>query len=143
MPQLRLPYHQLSASALAGLRQTKQVLEDSPLGLPLIELVYLRISQINGCSYCLSLHAEALRGRGESQQRLDALAGWHASGLYTPRERAALHWAESLSALPDSHAPDSDYLPLSEHFSNQEISDLTFAIALMNAFNRLAVGMRQ
>lgn len=143
MSTLRLPYHQLSGSALAGLRQTKQALEDSPLGLPLIELVYLRVSQINGCSYCLGLHAGALRERGESQQRLDALAGWHASSLYTPRERAALHWAESLTALPDSHAAEGDYLPLAEHFSDREISDLTVAIALMNAFNRLAVGMRQ
>ncbi|SCK06968.1 carboxymuconolactone decarboxylase family protein [Vogesella sp. LIG4] len=143
MSNLRLPYYQLSADALAGLRQCKQALEHSPLGLPLIELINLRISQLNGCSYCLGLHASALRERGESQQRLDALAGWHASSLFSPRERAALQWAESLTALPDSHAPDSDYLPLGEHFSAQEISDLTCAVALMNAFNRLAVGMRQ
>ena len=143
MSTLRLPYYQLSADALAGLRQCKQALEHSPLGLQLIELVYLRISQRNGCSYCLGLHAGALRERGESQQRLDALAGWHASKLFTPRERAALQWAESLTELPTSHAPDADYLPLTAHFDEREISDLTFAIALMHAFNRLAVGMRQ
>lgn len=143
MSTLRLPYYQLSANALSGLRQCKQALEDSPLELPLIELVYLRISQINGCSYCLGLHADALRDRGESQQRLDALAGWHASSLFSPRERAALQWAEALTALPDNHAADADYQPLTAHFSAQEVSDLTCAIALMNAFNRLAVGMRQ
>lgn len=143
MSNLRLPYYQLSADALTGLRQCKQVLEHSPLGLQLIELVYLRISQLNGCSYCLGLHAAALRERGESQQRLDALAGWHASSLFSPRERAALQWAESLTNLPVSHAADADYLPLAEHFSAQETSDLTFTVALMNAFNRLAVGMRQ
>ncbi|WP_174873261.1 carboxymuconolactone decarboxylase family protein [Vogesella oryzae] len=143
MSTLRLPYYQLSATALAGLRQCKQALEASPLGLPLIELVYLRISQINGCSYCLTMHADALRSRGETQQRLDALAGWHASALFSLRERAALQWAEALTALPDNHAADADYQPLATHFSAQEVSDLTFAVALMNAFNRLAVGMRQ
>ncbi|MFC3530611.1 carboxymuconolactone decarboxylase family protein [Vogesella facilis] len=143
MSTLRLPYYQLSPAALSGLRHCKQALEDSPLGLPLIELVYLRISQINGCSYCLGLHASALRERGESQQRLDALAGWHASALFSARERAALQWAEALTDLPGSHAADADYQPLAAHFSAQEVSDLTCAVALMNAFNRLAVGMRQ
>lgn len=143
MSSLRLPYQQLSAAALAGLRQCKQALADSPLGLPLLELVYLRISQLNGCSYCLGLHASALRERGEPQARLDALAGWHASSLFSPRERAALQWAEALTALPDTHAADADYQPLAAHFSAQEVSDLSCAIALMNAFNRLAVAMRQ
>lgn len=142
MSQLRQPYFQLSAAAVAGLRQCKAALSDSPLG-PLVELVYLRISQINGCSYCLHLHAQALREQGESQKRLDHLAGWHGSALFSARERAALNWAEALTALPSNHAADTDYQALLTHFDAREISDLTLAIGLMNAFNRVAVGMRQ
>lgn len=140
---LRQPYAQLSPQALAGLRPTKQALADGPLGQDLLELVNLRVSQINGCAYCLGLHAAALRERGESTARLDALAGWHASTLFTARERAALRWAESLTDVARTHAPDDDYADLTPHFSAAEISELSFAVALMNAFNRLAVGMRQ
>ena len=140
---LRQPYAQLSPRALAGLRLVKQALAEGPLDLDLLELVNLRVSQINGCAYCLGLHAAALRERGESAARLDALAGWHASSLFTPRERTALRWVESLTDVARTHAPDQDYADLPLHFSAAEISDLSFAVALMNAFNRLAVGMRQ
>lgn len=140
---MRLPYHELSADVFAGLRQSKARLEASPLGLPLLELVYLRVSQINGCDYCLRLHGKALRERGEPDARLDALSHWRDSPLFSPRERAALAWAESLTHIADSRADDADYQPLAEHFSAREISDLTLATALMNAFNRVAIGMRQ
>ncbi|TDR80209.1 carboxymuconolactone decarboxylase family protein [Paludibacterium purpuratum] len=143
MTTLRQSYFTLSPQVLAGFRQAKQALEQSPLGLELIELVYLRVSQINGCSYCLDMHSKALRQRDVPQAKLDVLAGWHSNGLFSEKERAALQWAESLTALPTSHAADADYTPLLAHFSDQEISDLTFAISLMNAFNRLGVGMRQ
>jgi len=139
----RLPYASLSADLLQGLRQAKTALESSSLDSALIELIYLRVSQINGCSYCLGLHASALRKRGESQQRLDALAGWHSSSLFSPRERIALQWAEALTDICHNHAADEDYEALKSHFDDKEISDLTFAISLMNAMNRLAVAMRQ
>lgn len=142
MSALRLPYSELSPRAYQGLLSVKNALQDSPLGKPLIELVYLRISQINGCAFCLEMHSRALRAGGEQQARLDALAGWRVSGLYSERERAVLEWAESLTRLEGSGAPDSAYEPLKAHFSDTEISDLSFACALMNAFNRLAVGMR-
>ncbi len=143
MTILRLPYQQLSAAALQGLRDTKQALATSPLGLPMIELVYLRVSQINGCAFCTEMHAKALRNRGETQERLDALSGWHASSRFSQRERAALHWAESLTHIASSHAADSDYAALVAHFDAQSISDLTLAIASMNALNRVAIAMRQ
>lgn len=140
---LRLPYTQLSPAAYQGLASVKSSLQHSSLGLPLIELVYLRVSQINGCAFCLKMHASALRARGESDERIDSLAGWRVSELYSARERAALEWAESLTDIAASQAPDQHYLPLQEHFSPEQVADLSFAIALMNAFNRLAVGMRQ
>ena len=142
MPK-RLPYHTLSPEAYRGLGATKAALNKSSLGKPLIELVWLRMSQINGCAFCLEMHAKALRDGGTPQIKLDSLAGWRVSEQFDARERAALAWTESLTHVDQTHAPDADFEPLKAHFSDVEISDLSFAIALMSAFNRLAIGMRQ
>lgn len=143
MTTLRLPYSQLSPDAYKGLLATKNALAVSSLGLPLIELVYLRISQINGCAFCLEMHAKALRQGGAAPVKLDSLAGWRISAHFSDAERAALAWAESLTDIAQTHAPDEVFEPLRAHFDDTQISDLTFAISLMNAFNRLAVSMRQ
>ena len=140
---MRLPYHELSAPLLQGLRQVKTGLANCSVPIELVELINLRVSQINGCSYCLNLHSKALRELGQSERRLHELAGWRVSSQFEPRERAVLAWAEALTHIDRGHAADADYLPLQEHFSPQQISDLSFAIALMNAFNRLAIGIRQ
>ena len=140
---LRLPYHTLSSEAYQGLLATKKALERSTLGKPLVELVYLRVSQINGCAFCLEMHAKALRADGMAHAKIDSLAGWRVSPLFDARERAALAWTESLVEVARTHAPDADFAPLQAHFSDAEISDLSFAVALMSAFNRLAIGMRQ
>lgn len=142
MSQLRLPFSTLSPAAYQGLIATGQALAQSALGLKLVELIYLRISQINGCAFCLGKHAETLRGQGVSQAKLDRLAGWRISELFDARERAALEWAETLTAVAEKGAPDVAYEPLKAQFSDAEIADLTFAVALMNSFNRLAVGMK-
>lgn len=139
----RLPYHTLSPEAYRGFGAVKVALEKSHLGKALIELVWLRISQINGCAFCLEMHAKALRAGGVPDAKLDSLAGWRVSDDFTERERAALAWTESLTHVDRTHAPDEDYAPLAVHFSAVEISDLCFAIALMSAFNRMAIGMRQ
>ncbi|AGB84095.1 alkylhydroperoxidase AhpD family core domain protein [Serratia sp. FGI94] len=139
----RLPYNTLSPDAYQGLIATKNALEKGPLGKALIELVWLRMSQINGCAFCLEMHAKALRAGGMAEAKLDGLAGWRVSERFSDRERAALAWTESLTHVDTTHAPDEDFEPLRAHFSEVEISDLTFAIALMSAFNRLAIGMRQ
>lgn len=142
MSQLRLPFSTLSPAAYQGLIATGQALAQSALGLEMVELIYLRISQINGCAFCLGKHAETLREQGVSQAKLDRLAGWRISELFDARERAALEWAETLTAVAEKGAPDAAYEPLKAQFSDAEIADLTFAVALMNAFNRLAVGMK-
>lgn len=141
MSQLRLPFASLSPEAYQGLLATNNALAASSLGLPLIELVYLRISQINGCAFCLGKHSQTLRDSEVAQAKLDCLAGWRISGLFNERERAALAWAEALTHVSEKGAPDALYEPLKAHFSDVEISDLTLAVALMNAFNRLAIGM--
>lgn len=143
MSTLRLSYWTLSPEAYQGFSATKKALEKSSLGKSLIELVWLRISQINGCAFCLDMHAKALRADGMPETKLDSLAGWRVGGQFTERERAALAWTEALAHVDQTHAPDEDFEPLKMHFSDVEISDLCFAIALMSAFNRLAVGMRQ
>jgi AhpD family alkylhydroperoxidase len=141
----RLPYQQLSQAALQGLRDAKQALAQGGLGQGLLELLYLRVSQINGCAFCLEMHSKALRAGGETQQRLDTLAGWPASAHFSPAERAALQWAESLTLLqlPHVHSSAADFDKLALHFDAQAISDMTLAIATMNALNRVAIGMAQ
>lgn len=143
MSTLRLPYWTLSPEAYQGFMATKKALEKSSLGKSLIELVWLRMSQINGCAFCLEMHSKSLRGDGIDTAKLDSVAGWRVSERFTERERAALAWTESLTHVDQTHAPDADFEPLKTHFSDAEISDLCFAIALMSAFNRLAIGMRQ
>ncbi|WP_163831699.1 carboxymuconolactone decarboxylase family protein [Spartinivicinus ruber] len=140
---MRLPYYELSSEALNHFRQVKNYLAGSSLDIRLVELIYLRISQINGCAFCLQMHAQSLRKAGETNERIDSLAGWKVSNLYTDKEQAALEWAESVTRIESTYANDDAYKPLQDHFSDQEISDLTFAISLMNALNRLAIGMRQ
>ena len=152
---LRLPYPTLSPEAYQGFIATKKALTRSSLGRPLVELVYLRVSQINGCAFCLEMHSAALREGGAAlRERVLRLrprvlavlgigAGWRVSAHFSDRERAALAWAESLTDVARTHAPDEDFAPLTAHFSDAEIADLTFAVALMGAFNRLAIGMRQ
>ncbi len=143
MSTLRLPYTTLSPEAYQGLGATKKALLKSSLGKQLIELVYLRVSQINGCAYCLEMHAAALRTGGMPDAKVDSLAGWRVSPHFSDRERAALSWTESLVDVAHTHAPDAEFDPLKAHFTDAEIADLSFAIALMSAFNRLAIGMRQ
>jgi len=143
MNELRLPYYSLSATVMEPMKAALGALEKGPLDNTIIELVFLRVSQINGCAYCLDMHSKALRKSEYPQTKLDQLAGWHVSHAFSSRERAALAWAESLTLIAKTGAPDGDFEPLKAHFSDVEISELTFAIGLMNAFNRLAVGMRQ
>jgi AhpD family alkylhydroperoxidase len=105
-------------------------------------LVELRVSQINGCVFCLDRHSMEARETGCSQQRLDCLAAWRESRLFSEPERAALEWAEALTNVSQTHAPDAVYDGLIPHFSENQIVDLSLIIAAMNAWNRLAIGHR-
>ena len=105
MNQLRQPFSEPSPEVYKGLVQASIALEKSELGNALVELVYLRVSQINGCAFCLEKHSQALRKGGMAQSKLDALAGWRVSAHFTPAERAALAWAESVTDIAASHAP--------------------------------------
>lgn len=143
MKNLRLKYFDLSPELMSGFRAVKVALEKSVVGQNLIELVYLRVSQINGCAYCLNLHTSSLLKAGETQRRISEVAGWRVSDQFSKKEQAALNWAEQLTLISTSHADDEAFELLKEVFNDTEISDLTFAISLMNGMNRLAISMRQ
>ena len=117
-------------------------LEGCGLPVTLQELIFLRVSQINGCGYCLDMHAKALRAAGEGQQRLDCVAGWReAHGLFSAREQAALAWAEALTLVADTRqVPDAIYDAVKTQFSDRELVDLTLAICSINTWNRLNIG---
>jgi len=138
----RLPYLELAPAAARGFHATGEALKASPLGKMLVHLVFLRVSQINGCAYCVDLHWRDLIAQDADPRRLNSLCTWRENGLYSARECAALHWAEVVTNIGLTHAPDADFEALKAHFSDAEIADLSFAIALMNAWNRMAISFR-
>jgi AhpD family alkylhydroperoxidase len=108
----------------------------------LLGLVKTRVSQINGCAFCLHMHSAEARKAGETDARLLLLDAWPESALYSDRERAALAWAEALTRVADTHAPDVTYEEIRRFFSEDELIALSIAIAMINAWNRLAIGFR-
>jgi AhpD family alkylhydroperoxidase len=117
-------------------------LHDSNLGSRLLHLVKTRASQINGCAYCLDMHTKDARAEGESEQRLYALDAWRETPFFDERERAALEWTEAVTRVADTHVPDEVYERVSRHFNEQELVDLTLAVANINTWNRLNVAFR-
>jgi AhpD family alkylhydroperoxidase len=108
----------------------------------LLELVKVRVSQMNGCAHCLHMHRQDALKLGETEDRLLLLSAWHESHLYTDRERAALAWAEALTEITDGHAPDAVYEQARAVFSEDDLLTLSIGISMINAWNRLAIGFR-
>lgn len=139
----RLSWIQLSSGTYQAMAATSATFAASSLGPLLIDLVQSRVSQINGCAFCLDMHVRDLRRRGEGWQRINSLPTWRETGLYSARERAALAWAETLTRLADHHADrDAEFEALKLQFSDQEIVELSWVIATINTWNRMAIGMR-
>ena len=109
---------------------------------PLVHLVKLRASQLNGCAYCIDMHWKDLRALGEPEARLYMLDAWRESPLYTPRERAALAWTEAVTLIADDHVPDEVCDEARAQFDERALGDLTLAIATINAWNRLSMAAR-
>ena len=118
-------------------------LDGTSLGGRLLHLVEIRASQINGCAQCLDMHSQDARAEGESEQRLHTLAAWREAPFFDERERAALEWTEAVTLVAQTHIPDEVYERVRQHFSEQELIDLTLAIANINTWNRLNVATRQ
>lgn len=138
----RLNYQQASPKAVKAMLALEAETQALSIPLALRELVKMRVSQINGCAYCLNMHAPEARNAGVSQQKLDVLAAWRESPAFDARERAALGWAEALTRIEATAAPDADYTALTDAFTSQECVDLTLVINAINAWNRFAVGFR-
>jgi AhpD family alkylhydroperoxidase len=127
---------------MKALMALENQIQSSGLEQSLIELVKTRASQINGCAFCINMHTQDARKRGESEQRLYLLNAWRESPCYTDRERAALAWTEAVTLISDTHAPDGVYDEVRAHFSEAETVNLTMLIATINAWNRLAISFR-
>jgi AhpD family alkylhydroperoxidase len=135
----RINFYEKGYAAIKGLFNTGAYLAKSKIGQPLIELINFRVSQINGCAYCLDMHAKDLRAMGESEQRLYLLTAWREAPFYTERERAALAWAE---AITKADVPDEIYADVCHEFTEEELIDLTMAVITINSFNRINIAFR-
>lgn len=140
MSQPRIPYAEVAPQMFKAMLGLERALGDTLLEPSLRELVKIRASQINGCAYCIDLHsAEAIKA-GETARRLLVLSVWEETPFFSPRERAALLWTETLTLVAERHAPEAIYQQVAEQFSERELAELTFAIATINAWNRFGVG---
>ena len=128
-----------AARAMFGL---EEYLRGCGLEAPLLHLVKMRASQMNGCAYCLDMHSKDARAAGETEQRLYLLNAWREAPCFSDRERAALAWTEALTAIADGHASDEAYAQARERFNEKELADLSLAIVAINGWNRLAISMR-
>jgi AhpD family alkylhydroperoxidase len=139
----RLPWTQISPKAYQAMAAVGATTAASSLGPILMELVKTRVSQINGCAFCVDMHVRDLRQHGETWQRINSLVTWRETGLYSARERAALQWAESLTRTVEDHGDrDAEFGVLQHQFSDQEIVELNWVIAQIGAWNRMCIGMR-
>jgi AhpD family alkylhydroperoxidase len=120
----------------------ERYVRESGLEEPLLELVRMRASQINGCAYCLDMHSKDARAAGETEQRLYLLNAWREAPFYTDRERAALEWTESVTLVSQTNVPDEVYDRARKHFTEAELVNLTMAVAAINCWNRLAISFR-
>lgn len=139
----RLDYNQISPAGVKALGGVYGYVLQSGLPAELVELVYLRVSQINNCAYCLDMHNRDLIGRGVAAEKLALVQAWAEGGaLFDARERAALAWAESVTRVAETGVPDEAYTAARAVFAEKELVDLTIAISLMNGFNRMAISFR-
>ncbi|TKR54266.1 carboxymuconolactone decarboxylase family protein [Allopusillimonas ginsengisoli] len=140
---IRIDYNQIAPGASAALGGVYGYVMKSGLRADLIELVYLRVSQINNCAFCLDMHTRDLLKKGAKVEKLALVQAWAEAGqLFDVRERAALAWAESVTEIATTGASDEDYENARSVFSEKELVDLTLAISLMNAYNRMAISFR-
>jgi AhpD family alkylhydroperoxidase len=138
----RLDYKAASPDAFKALLALEAAVHKLGIEPSLIELIKLRASQLNGCAFCVDMHASDALKAGETQRRLNSVAVWREAPFFTARERAALAWTESLTLLAQTHAPDEDYEQLRAQFSDSEMVNIGLAICAINSWNRLAVGFR-
>jgi AhpD family alkylhydroperoxidase len=138
----RIEYAKVAPEAPRAMDSLDAYIKRSGLEPSLVELVKVRASQMNGCAFCIDMHAKDARAKGESEQRLYALDAWRETPFFGERERAALAWAEAVTRVSEGHVPDEVYELAREQFTEKELVDLTVAVVAINGWNRLAVSIR-
>jgi AhpD family alkylhydroperoxidase len=140
--QTRFDYSKAAPGSVQAMYKLQKYVDESGLEHSLLELLKTRVSQINGCAYCIDMHTKDARAAGETEQRLYGLSAWHEAPYYSDRERAALAWAEAITNISQTHASDAEYEAARAHFGEEELVKLTMAIITINGWNRLAIAFR-
>ena len=140
--QPRINIMSVNPGAMQAMLGLGNYLHKSGFDTKLLDLIFLRVSQINGCAYCIDMHWKDLRAAGETEQRLYGLDAWRESPYYTDRERAALVWAEAVTLVSQTHVPDEVFDQARRHFNDQELADLTLGVVAINGWNRLNIALR-
>jgi AhpD family alkylhydroperoxidase len=140
--EARIDHKKVSPGAMNAMLGLEKYLHACGLPEKLLHLLKLRVSQINGCAYCIDMHSKDLRAAGEPEQRLYLLDAWREAPFYSERERAALAWAETVTRITEGHVPDAVYEQARRQFSEEELVNLTLAVATINSWNRLSIALR-
>ena len=138
----RLDYGSAAPGSVQAMYKLQEFSEGSGLERPLLELVKTRVSQINGCAFCIDMHTKDARAAGETEQRLSSLSAWREAPFYTERARAALAWAEAVTNMPQIDESDEEYEAARAQFGEEELVKLTMAVIAINGWNRLAIAFR-
>jgi AhpD family alkylhydroperoxidase len=139
----RLDFYKASPQAIKALMALEEQIGKSSIEKPLAELVRLRASQINGCAFCVDMHATDARKAGETERRLATVVVWRETPFFSERERAALAWTEAVTLVSHEHVPDAVWEAVKPHFSDAEMVDLTLLISAINSWNRFAISFRK
>ncbi|AXI61943.1 alkylhydroperoxidase [Pseudomonas kribbensis] len=139
----RLDYYSASPKAMKAMIALEALTSSLSIEAPLLHLIKIRASQLNGCAFCTDMHSVEARRAGETDRRLYAIAVWRDSGFFNLRERAALAWTDAVTLLAESHVPDDVYEQARTKFNEGELVDLTMAVSTISSWNRLAVSFRQ
>jgi AhpD family alkylhydroperoxidase len=140
--EARIDYSKAGPHALKAMLALQAAVNATGLESTLQELIKLRVSQINGCAYCIDMHFREATAKGEKPERLYLLDAWRESPVYTDRERAALAWAEAVTLVSQTHVPDDVFRETRQHFSEEELVSLTLAVVAINGWNRFSIGFR-
>ena len=140
--KVRIDYRKAAPDAFNAMLDLEAGVRRAGLERSLIELVKMRVSQVNGCAYCLDMHSKDARAAGETEQRLHVLPAWRETPFYSARERAALAWAEAVTRVSMNELPDTLYAEVRAQLNEKEMVELTLAIIAINGWNRLAIAFR-
>ena len=135
----RINYYEVAPGLTRAMMGLHGYLNKSTLEPNLLHLVSYRVSQINGCAFCLDMHSKDLRAGGETEQRIYMISAWREASIYTEKERAALAWAEAVTRLEGNEVPDEVYKEAAAHFTERELADLTLSVVAINGWNRLNI----